>query len=99
MAKFILTNRAVEDLGKIWNYTFDNWSENQADKYYLNLLRICQTIADSPTLGKNYYDILEGLHGMKVNSHIIFYRKIEPGNVEIIRILHGSMDLKNQIGQ
>ena len=31
MAKFIITNKAVEDLSKIWNYTYEFWSENQAD--------------------------------------------------------------------
>ncbi len=30
MAKFKLTNKAVEDLSKIWEYTFEVWSENQA---------------------------------------------------------------------
>ena len=33
MAKYKLTNEIVEDLGNIWNYTADNWSEKQADKY------------------------------------------------------------------
>ena len=34
MASFHLTNKAVEDLAEIWNYTIDKWSENQADHYY-----------------------------------------------------------------
>jgi toxin ParE1/3/4 len=34
MTKFYLTNKAVEDLTDIWNYTLENWSERQADKYY-----------------------------------------------------------------
>ena len=29
-----LTQRALEDLGDIWNYTFEAWSEVHADKYY-----------------------------------------------------------------
>lgn len=41
MAKYELTNEAVEDLGKIWDYTFDNWSEKQADSYYEMLLENC----------------------------------------------------------
>lgn len=32
MAEFKFTNKAVEDLSKIWEYTFKAWSENQADK-------------------------------------------------------------------
>ncbi len=34
MANYILTNKAVDDLSSIWNYTFDFWSEQQADIYY-----------------------------------------------------------------
>jgi hypothetical protein len=38
MANYQLTNRAVADLTQIWNYTLDNWSENQADRYYKMLI-------------------------------------------------------------
>lgn len=48
MAKYKLTNKAVEDLSKIWDYTFEVWSENQADKYYEILISTCQDIADNP---------------------------------------------------
>lgn len=41
MAKYELTNEAVEDLTKIWEYTFDKWTEKQADKYYEMLLENC----------------------------------------------------------
>jgi len=34
MAEYVLTNKAVADLSDIWNYTFNVWSESQADKYY-----------------------------------------------------------------
>ena len=34
MAKFSFTYKAVEDLSKIWDYTYEAWSENQANKYY-----------------------------------------------------------------
>ncbi|MEO6348038.1 MAG: type II toxin-antitoxin system RelE/ParE family toxin, partial [Aquaticitalea sp.] len=34
MAEYKLTNKVVENLSKIWNYTFEVWAENQADKYY-----------------------------------------------------------------
>lgn len=42
MAKFLLTNKAVEDLDKIWNYTVDKLSEEQADKYYQMLIDSCK---------------------------------------------------------
>jgi len=97
MAEYRLTNQAVEDLNEIWNYTFDEWSEEQADKYYEILIRFCQQIARHPEAGKNYDGISPDLFGLKANRHIIFYRKIETDLVEIIRILHEQMDLKNRI--
>ena len=97
MAKFYLTNKAVEDLNSIWNYTLDKWSEEQADRYYQMLLDSCQDVAENPNLGKNYDGIEINLLGLKTNRHIIFYRKMESNNVEITRILHGRMDLKNKI--
>ncbi len=97
MAEFYLTKKAVEDLNKIWNYTFNKWSEEQADKYYRMLLDNCKDIAEDPSLGKNYDGIETNLFGLKTNRHIIFYRKIERNIIEITRILHGRMDLKNKI--
>lgn len=97
MAKFYLTNKAVEDLNNIWNYTSDKWSEEQADRYYQMLLDSCQDVAENPNLGKNYDGIEINLLGLLTNRHIIFYRKMESDNVEITRILHGRMDLKNKI--
>jgi toxin ParE1/3/4 len=31
MAKVILRQEAIDDLSDIWEYTFQEWSENQAD--------------------------------------------------------------------
>ena len=97
MAKYKLTNKAVEDLIRIWNYTFDKWSEKQADKYYDFLIETCQNIANNPDLGKNYNDVKNELFGFKTNRHIIFYRKFSDESIEITRILHEGMDLKNRI--
>jgi len=97
MAEYKLTNQAVEDLVKIWDYTFEVWSEKQADKYYESLIINCQEIADNPELGKNYTGIAEQLLGVKANRHIIFYRTVNKNYVEITRILHERMDLKKRI--
>jgi toxin ParE1/3/4 len=99
MAEFKLTNKAVDDLSKIWEYTLEVWSENQADKYYELLISNCQEIADNPHLGKSYDGITQSLLGMKTNRHIIFYRTLNENYIEIIRILHERMDLKKRINE
>ena len=97
MAEFKLTNKAVEDLAKIWDYTFGQWSERQADNYYQSLISKCQEIADNPDLGKNYEGITRNLLGMKANRHIIFYRSVNKEYIEITRVLHERMDLEKRI--
>lgn len=95
MGSFNLTNKAVEDLTNIWNYTFEEWSENQADTYYFLLLEMCQDLADNPTIGKSYKDIGIEIFGFKAHRHIIFYEIISKNEIEIVRILHGRMDIEN----
>ena len=97
MANYKLTNKAVDDLARIWNYTVDKWSEYQAEKYYFMLLETCYEVACNPDLGKNYSLVSENLLGFKAGRHIIFYRKNEENQVEITRILHEQMDLKDKI--
>ena len=99
MAKYELTNKAVEDLADIWEYTLNRWSEKQADKYYNELLERCQEIADKPELGKNFNGITIDLFGIKINKHIIFYRIRNDRPLEITRILHGQMEIKNRINE
>ena len=97
MASYYFTNEAVTDLTRIWNYTFENWSERQADKYYNELLKTCKKISKNPKIGKKYFKIFTDLYGIHVNHHIIFFRRIDAETVEITRILHEMMDLKNRM--
>jgi toxin ParE1/3/4 len=97
MASYVLTNKAVEDLSKIWDYTVDTWSETQADKYYYMLLDCCQELADEKVTGKNYPDVMADILGFKVGCHIIFYRKLKGNKIEIARILYSRMDLKSRM--
>jgi toxin ParE1/3/4 len=97
MAKYNLTNKAVDDLAKIWDYTFNQWSEQQADKYYEMLISNCEEIANTPDFGRTYDGITSNLLGIKANRHIIFYRIVENNEIEITRILHGRMDMKKRI--
>ena len=96
MAKYHLTNKAVQDLSEIWDYTYDEWSENQADKYYNFLLKSCQEVSDNPNFGKSYDEIEKDLLGFKSNHHIIFFKVQSAKEIEVERILHEKMDLKSK---
>ncbi len=97
MGSYKLTNKALEDLSKIWDYTFEVWSESQADRYYYMLLETCQDVADDVLTGKLYPEIGDEIYGIRAGQHLIFYRKQRKNNIEVTRILHGRMDLKKRM--
>ena len=97
MAKFYLTNKAVEDLGDIWNYTVETWSENQAEIYYSLLIYSCQELANKPSLGKSYELVERNILGFRTGQHVIFYQILSKQEIEIVRILHGMMDMKTHL--
>ncbi len=97
MLKYKLSKSAVKDLNNIWSYTVKKWSLNQADKYYNSLVKVFQDIANNPNEGKNYDGVSSDLLGFRIGKHIIFYQILDKEFIEIIRILHGSMDLKSKL--
>ena len=96
MGNFLLTNKALADLSDTWNYTCETWSEKQADRYYSMLLDTCKELAKKPDSGKKYDSVYPDLQGYKVYQHIIFYTAGK-GKIEIVRIQHSRMDLKNRL--
>jgi toxin ParE1/3/4 len=95
MGKYRISKKAVEDLSGIWEYTYDQWSENQAEKYYRMLIETFYEVANNPEIGKSYSLIRDDLLGFKSGRHIVFYRRVRNDEIEIIRILHEQMDIKS----
>lgn len=93
MAKYDITKEATEDLYRIWEYTVDTWSEEQADMYYALLEAGMNEVAGAPErIGKNNDEILPGLRAYHVRRHMLFYTIQPNGRALIIRILHEKMD-------
>ena len=98
MPKVRYSNKAVEDLSSIWEYTFTKWSENHADEYYAMLISACNRLLyPSVISNRSYEEISEGLLGVKAGHHLIFYNILENDDVMIIRILHDKMDIKQHL--
>jgi toxin ParE1/3/4 len=94
MPRYFLSKKAVDDLSNIWEYTYDTWSEKQADRYYGLLIKACLDLTIAPHKGKAYDDILPGIMGVASGSHIIFYRIADAGDVVIVRFLHKRMEAR-----
>lgn len=97
--KLLISKKASEDIEKIWLYTYKNWSQEQADRYYNLILDEIEYIAENFESGKSVDYIKKGYRATVVKSHIIFYKKSKHNIVEIIRVLHQKMDVENRIGE
>ena len=94
-----MRQKAINDLNDIWDYTFEKWSEKQADKYYATIKFACKGIGENRDAGKEYDGISKDILGLNVEKHIIFYKSISEDRIEVVRILHERMDLKNRINE
>ena len=96
--KYIISFEASKDIEKIWLYTFENWSQEQADRYYNLIIDEVENIAKDPLSGKDYSAVRKGYFRSRVKSHFIFYRiNLKKQQIEIIRILHQQMDVDSRL--
>jgi toxin ParE1/3/4 len=94
MANIVFRQQALDDLNAIFLFTRQHWSQNQAISYYRAIQKGCKEAAVNPKKGKDYSSLYEGLWGYPIGKHIVFYRMTGPKGIEVIRILHGKMDLQ-----
>jgi toxin ParE1/3/4 len=97
--RYSISEKANQDIEKIWLYTFENWSLEQADRYYNLILDEIEFISENFESGKSVDYIKKGYRVSIVKSHIIFYKKSRRNIVEIIRVLHQKMDVENRINE
>ena len=97
MSNYQISEAALYDIRRIWDYTLETWSEEQAERYYNLLLDEIGYVADNFESGKNMDHIKIGYRSSKVKSHLIFYKRVDDHLIEIVRILHQMMDIENRL--
>jgi len=87
---------AENDLLEIWVYTADEWSFSQADIYLDQLNTGVTHLISNPKLGREREDLRKGYRSLLVNHHLVFY-KIVGEEIQVIRILHESVDVPQHL--
>lgn len=87
-----LSPLAKADLEDIWLYTLNNWSLEQADKYYARLMAAIEGLAGGDQIGCDAGDIRAGYWKYGEGRHFIFY-VLTDDRLDVIRILHKQMDV------
>ena len=97
MSTFTLTHRAKSDLKSIAKFTENRWGRAQRNIYIKQFDEAFHMLADAPSMGKNCDFIKVGYHKFPQGSHVIFYKSVPNGALEIIRILHKNMDIASRL--
>jgi len=93
-----ISKKALADIEEIWDHTAENWSTEQADRYYNLIFEEIEFIAENPLTGKDYSHIRKNYRSSIVKSHLVFYRiNNKKHEVEIIRVLHQRMDVEDRM--
>ena len=96
MATFLLTCKAKNDLKDIARFTQKRWGREQRNKYLMLLDKSFHELANNPSMGRSCNEIKSGYLKFPTGSHVIYYQNKETSQVEIVRILHESMDVEIQ---
>ena len=96
MRELVVSHRAEADLREIWVYSFENWGEEQADRYLDQLDDGLQKCGVDPDAGKSRDEVRPGYRSMLVRKHVVYYTFTD-GEVLIQRVLHGSMDPEKHV--
>jgi len=96
MAAYRLTNKAEHDLLSIGRFTLKHWGVTQRNFYIKQLDACFSHIAENPMIGIACDFIKAGYRKLPQGSHVIFYKQSPTGIVEIIRVLHQSMDVESK---
>lgn len=69
--RFLISEKANQDIERIWLYTCENWSIEQADRYYNLILDEIEFIVENFESGKSVDYIKKGYRASLVKSYII----------------------------
>jgi len=96
MPAYRVSNEAQNDLIAIGRFTAKEWGLAQRN-FYLKQMDDCfSQIAKNPNLGMAFDFVAGGYRKLPQGSHIIFYKQGSDSVIEIIRVLHQSMDIESK---
>lgn len=92
-----LTPAAQASVRGILRWTLERFGERQAEAYEARLLSAFARLADGALPGRSARAewgaaVPEDLRFVRVGSHVVLFRERD-GQVEVVNVLHGRMDL------
>lgn len=97
MCQYLLSSQAQQSLIQISQYTLENFGQQKKIRYLKMLRNRMRAAAKNPETGRERSAIKVGYYCVQAEKHHIYYR-IRDTRIEIIDVLHQSMEPKIHIG-
>jgi toxin ParE1/3/4 len=114
MARFRLSRLAQADLARILGTSAERWGIEGERRYAAALAAAMRKAAADPSgpATRGRAEVLPGMRSLHIRYsgggepeskvkrpvHILYFRPIEPGLIEIVRVLHERMDPSRHLG-
>lgn len=95
MKTYDLTLAAEDDLRNIWQYTYETWGLDQAEKYLDQVEACCEAIGEGRARSKSFDELPDDVRIYRCQHHYIVW--LADDRRIIIAILHERMDLVRRL--
>ncbi len=92
----VISPLARNDIIGIYQFGKRNWGVAKSSIYIDMLKAQIWNLKKHPKIGMEREELFPYLRSFTVESHVVFYR-LDPKNIEIVRVLHGRQDPQRQI--
>ena len=96
MSKYILSTETQNSLKEIQIYSTKKFGKERTRRYLTNIRNRMDALAENPSRGIVREDLKVGYHSDFIGTHTIYY-KIQSTHIDIIDVLHQSMDPSKHI--
>jgi toxin ParE1/3/4 len=96
--RLIILASAQADIQSIWDYGAREHGVDAANAYIGRLDQSMQMALQYPGVGTDYGEIRKGYRKLSSAEHLIFYIPHD-GGIDVIRVLHGRMDVRSHLGE
>lgn len=97
-AQLLLTERALDDLASIAEYSRAQWSRKTARRYIDDLQAGMSRLRDRPDLLQAIPDLPFTLKYYRVNKHLLVC-DVRETDIVVLTVVHSSMDLPNRLAE
>jgi len=90
------SHQARADLNEIWDYIAVD-SSRAADRLLERLQGQARLVATQPRMGRARFELAAEIRSFPVGEYVLFYRPLDPGGIQIVRVLHSRRDITGEL--